>query len=126
MNVADRSLAMVDYALRRRFAFMTLKPQYDSKVFRNWLIERNMPDGLVNLVIDRMMALNEEIANHPLLGENYQVGHSFFCPKGENFTGLDRNWFDGIVVTEIAPLLQEYWFDNPKRSEQARQRLIAP
>ncbi len=126
MNVADRSLAMVDYALRRRFAFMTLKPQYDSKVFRNWLIERNMPDGLVNLVIDRMMALNEEIANDPLLGENYQVGHSFFCPKGENFTGLDRNWFDGIVVTEIAPLLQEYWFDNPKRSEQARQRLIAP
>ncbi len=126
MNVADRSLAMVDYALRRRFAFMTLKPQYDSKRFRDWLIERNMPHELVSLVIDRMMALNEEIAKDPLLGENYQVGHSFFCPKGENFTGLDRTWFNRIVETEIAPLLQEYWFDNPKRAEQAHQRMIAP
>lgn len=126
MNVADRSLAIVDYALRRRFAFMTLKPQYESKIFRDWLRERNMHADLINLIIERMVSLNREISEDPLLGENYQLGHSFFCPKGDNFSGLDRNWYEGIVHCEVIPLLQEYWFDNPNRAGQARDRLIAP
>lgn len=125
MNVADRSLAIVDYALRRRFAFFALKPQYNQERFGRWLVERNMPSELVSLVIERMTALNLEIAADPLLGENYQIGHSFFCPKGDNFAGLDRTWYDYIIETEIMPLLREYRFDNFARSDQARQRLVA-
>ena len=125
MNVADRSLAMVDYALRRRFAFFELSPQYGSDKFRMWLQERNMSDALVDLIIDRMTLLNKEVAEDSLLGPNYQLGHSFFCPKGDNFAGLDRAWFEGIIKTEVGPLLREYWFDNSKKAEEVFTRLLA-
>lgn len=125
MNLADRSLAIVDYALRRRFAFMTLTPQYSSQVFRQWLTDRKMQLELAELVATRMIALNQEIADDPLLGENYQVGHSFFCPRGDDFSGLDRSWFEGVVRSEIVPLLKEYWFDNARRVEQAQEGLLA-
>ncbi len=125
MNLADRSLAMVDYALRRRFAFFTLHPQYESDIFRQWLIYRNMNPQLVELIVKRMAALNHTIKEDPLLGENYQIGHSFFCPKGENFEGLDETWYRTIVRTEIIPLLKEYWFDNPKKAEDAERNLLA-
>jgi 5-methylcytosine-specific restriction protein B len=125
MNVADRSLAMVDYALRRRFVFITLKPQYESEFFRQWLLERGMDADLVQLIIERMTKLNMEIRQDPFLGENYEIGHSFFLPKGDNFAGLDENWYRGVVHTEIVPLLKEYWFDNPKKAEEAGKRLLA-
>jgi hypothetical protein len=125
MNLADRSLALVDYALRRRFAFMTLRPQFASEAFRNWLTSRSMNEGLVNLIAARMGALNQEIREDSMLGENYQIGHSFFCPRGDDFTNLDREWYDGIVETEILPLLREYWFDNPKRADGMREKLLA-
>ncbi len=125
MNVADRSLAMVDYAMRRRFVFITLKPQYESPLFRQWLLERGMNNDLVQLIVERMTRLNQEIREDPLLGENYEIGHSFFLPKGDNFTSLDKNWYRRVVRTEIIPLLKEYWFDNPKRSEEAEKRLLA-
>ncbi|HND47711.1 MAG TPA: AAA family ATPase, partial [Anaerolineales bacterium] len=82
MNVADRSLAMVDYALRRRFAFVNLRPQYESDMFHKWLSNNMMNATLIQLIVERMSALNKVIREDPLLGENYQVGHSFFCPKG--------------------------------------------
>lgn len=126
MNLADRSLAMVDYALRRRFAFFTLQPQYESDLFRQWLLDREMNPRLVERIIKRMTTLNQKIKEDPLLGENYQIGHSFFCPKGENFNGLDENWYRSIVRTEIVPLLKEYWFDNPKKAEDAERDLLAP
>ena len=72
-----------------------------------------------------MTALNKEIKDDPLLGENYQVGHSFFCPKGDDFSGLDRNWYEGIIRTEIVPLLKEYWFDNQSKAEEAERKLLA-
>jgi 5-methylcytosine-specific restriction protein B len=125
MNVADRSLAMVDYAMRRRFAFITLKPQYESDMFRQWLLERGMEEKLVRMIVDRMTRLNQEIREDPLLGENYEIGHSFFLPKGDNFAGLDKSWYTRVVRTEIIPLLKEYWFDNPKRAEDAEKRLLA-
>lgn len=125
MNVADRSLAIVDYALRRRFAFMTLIPQYASPVFRQWLLERQMKPELVDLLVSRMVSLNQQIAEDPLLGENYVVGHSFFCPKGDIFGDLDTKWYESIVRTEIVPLLKEYWFDNSKRVEEAAEGLLA-
>ena len=125
MNLADRSLAMVDYALRRRFAFMTLKPQFESASYRQWLSDRSMDSNLIDLIIERMTALNQEIKEDALLGENYQVGHSFFCPKGDHFAGLDRNWYALVVRTEIVPLLKEYWFDNLSKAEEAERRLLA-
>jgi 5-methylcytosine-specific restriction protein B len=125
MNLADRSLAVVDYALRRRFAFVTLSPKYESDLFRAWLLERGMNSELVNLLVQRLGALNQEIRDDPLLGENYQIGHSFFCPKGTDFAGLSRTWYEAVVQTEIVPLLKEYWFDNGKRAEQASERLLA-
>ncbi len=125
MNLADRSLAMVDYALRRRFVFITLKPQYESELFSQWLSARGMDPDLVQLIVERMSKLNHEIRQHPLLGENYQIGHSFFCPKGDNFAGLDREWYESVVRTEIVPLLKEYWFDNPGKAEEAEKRLLA-
>ncbi|MBL8090805.1 MAG: AAA family ATPase [Anaerolineales bacterium] len=124
MNLADRSLAMVDYALRRRFAFYTLHPQYESEVFKNWLIERNMNPQLVDLIIKKLSSLNLKIKEDNLLGENYQIGHSFFCPKGNDFSNLNENWYKSIIKTEIIPLLKEYWFDNPKKAEDAERELL--
>jgi 5-methylcytosine-specific restriction enzyme B len=126
MNLADRSLAIVDYALRRRFAFMTLTPKYDSPIFRTWLEARNLKPELIDLIINRINALNHEIFNDSLLGENYMVGHSFFCPKGNDFSGLDRSWYEGIIATEIVPLIKEYWFDNSNRAKELQERLLAP
>ena len=124
MNLADRSLAMVDYALRRRFSFITLKPQFESDIFRKWLEDRSMDVALVKLIIDKMSALNKVIREESLLGENYQVGHSFFCPKGDNFAGLTVEWYKGIVNTEVVPLLKEYWFDNAAKVADLERGLL--
>jgi len=124
MNIADRSLAIVDYALRRRFVFLTLEPKYESKVFRKWLLDREMDENLVSLIIERMSELNKTISEDPLLGENYRIGHSFFCPKGDNFRKLDLNWYRSVVQTEIIPLLKEYWFDDIQKVKEAEENLL--
>ncbi len=125
MNLADRSLAIMDYALRRRFVFVTLEPQYESLQFRHWLLERSMKPELVDLIAQRMSELNRQIKNDSLLGANYQIGHSYFTPRGDNFAGLDIHWYRGIIRTEIVPLLKEYWFDNPRKVEEIEARLLA-
>jgi len=125
MNIADRSLAMVDYALRRRFAFITLQPQYENPLFSKWLLEREMNPALVQRIIERLSELNRVIREDPLLGENYQIGHSYFCPKGEDFSALTDDWFRSIVRTEIVPLLKEYWFDNPTKADEVEKMLLA-
>ena len=84
-----------------------------------------MQADLVRLIMERMTRLNQEISEDPLLGENYQIGHSFFIPRGDDFAGLDRKWYEGVVRTEIVPLLREYWFDNPKKADEAEKRLLA-
>jgi 5-methylcytosine-specific restriction protein B len=124
MNLADRSLASMDYALRRRFVFVTLQPQYGSEQFRNWLLERSMKRELVDMIVARMTELNRQIKSDPLLGENYQIGHSYFTPRGDNFSRLDLSWYRSIVRTEIVPLLKEYWFDNPKKATEMENRLL--
>ena len=124
MNLADRSLALVDYALRRRFAFMDLTSQITSSVYSDWLANRNMDADLIKLVVTRISALNNEISEDELLGRNYLIGHSFFCPKGDDFKELNRTWYDGIVETEIAPLLNEYWFDNSERAAEEKRKLL--
>jgi 5-methylcytosine-specific restriction protein B len=117
MNIADRSLALVDYALRRRFAFLTLDPKFGDPVYRSWLLERNMPEGVVDAVIRSMTRLNRVISEERQLGRSYQIGHSFFCPRGNDFSELNMDWFRRVVTTEIQPLVEEYWFDEPNKAE---------
>lgn len=113
MNTADRSLAMVDYALRRRFVFYDLAPAFDSEEFARYLAERGASDGLISLIVARMEALNKKIeADSANLGPGYRIGHSFFCPQDADVQ-LDLRWYRQIIGTEIGPIIREYWFDNP-------------
>ena len=126
MNLADRSLAIVDYALRRRFAFKTLKPKFNKPSFRTWLEDKSMDKKLIELIVSRLSALNEDIESDDMLGENYTIGHSYFCPQELDLSKKNRAWFDSIVETEIVPLVKEYWFDNPEKQAAAKEKLLAP
>jgi MoxR-like ATPase len=112
MNTADRSIAMVDYALRRRFIFIVLNPEFNSERFKSFLRDKGVAIDLINTIIENMNSLNEEIAGDiNNLGDGYQIGHSYFCPNNEN----DNKWYNEVIKYEIVPLLKEYWFDEPKR-----------
>ena len=113
MNTADRSLAMVDYALRRRFAFETLQPAYRTEEFRKCLIEAEVDESLVTRIEDGISAINERIQEDKDLGPGFEIGHSYFVPSGDE-DSLDEHWFRTIVGTQIEPLLREYWFDRPE------------
>ena len=113
MNTADRSLAMVDYALRRRFAFETLEPAYRTDEFRKYLIDAGVDESLVNRIDDSVTAINERIQEDKDLGPGFRIGHSYFVPSGNEDSPDDR-WFRTIVDTQIEPLLREYWFDRPE------------
>ena len=111
MNTADRSLAMVDYALRRRFSFLTMEPRFASPKFRKALEACGASD-LVGRIVERMTELNAVIgADKTNLGLGYRIGHSFFVP--DDGTTCDATWCLRVVRGEVAPLLREYWFDNP-------------
>jgi 5-methylcytosine-specific restriction protein B len=124
MNTADRSLAMVDYALRRRFAFLDLRPAFDTLEFKAYLEDR-VDAELIDLIVTRMNKLNQEIRNQKThLGPGFEIGHSFFCPQGTEET-LDVEWYRSVVRTEIAPLVREYWFDDPETAEDRIKELQA-
>jgi len=124
MNTTDRSLAMVDYALRRRFRFITLRPEFSSEAFRAFLTESGAKPALVNKIIARMIALNEVIAaDTKNLGPGYQIGHSYFCPR--NGIKPDDDWYRRVIESEIVPLIQEYWFDNEQKVKEQRFSLLA-
>ncbi|MGJ8639814.1 MAG: AAA family ATPase [Opitutaceae bacterium] len=113
MNTADRSLAMVDYALRRRFAFMDLKPAFSSEKFIAHLKEHQVPVAKAKRIQLAMAALNKQISESTRdLGEGYCIGHSFFCPT-QTVKNVDQ-WYSEIIETEIQPLLEEYWADTDK------------
>jgi 5-methylcytosine-specific restriction enzyme B len=124
MNTADRSLAMVDYALRRRFRFVTLRPEFGSPAFGAYLETNGVDVGLVKRIVSRMKALNDAIsADTKNLGAGYQIGHSFFCPRDGAIA--DEAWYRRVVQSEIVPLLQEYWFDDDKKVDEQRAALLA-
>jgi len=123
MNTADRSLAFVDYALRRRFSFITLEPQYNSKQFATFLINKGIAEALVERIRTRMTELNERIANDASLGNGYRIGHSFFCSLDEQ-TGGNEEWYQQVINYEIRPLLEEYWFDKPDRPNECVNDLL--
>ena len=112
MNLADRSLAGMDYAMRRRFAFVTLEPQFGESVFVDWLSDLDVPDTMIEQINSRMSALNEVIAGDASLGRNFAVGHSYFCDIADGGEDDWERWYREIVKTEIQPLLEEYWFDD--------------
>jgi 5-methylcytosine-specific restriction protein B len=122
MNTADRSLAMVDYALRRRFAFETLDPALDSPAFATWLKERKASDALIARIRARIGSLNEVITNERDLGSRFRIGHSFFCPPDGHTP--DEAWYREVIAGEIQPLLEEY-FDSPDRVEKLVAELLA-
>lgn len=125
MNVADRSLALVDFALRRRFAFLDLEPRFGDPAFKTWLTNHGMAEGLCQRIVNRLTALNTKIAEDTQLGPAYRVGHSFFCPSGKDFSKLDEGWYTDVVETEVAPLLAEYWHDGPEKVSAAVKDLLA-
>lgn len=112
MNTADRSLAVVDYALRRRFAFKTLEPAFASEKFSSHLRSRGISQSVVRLIVDGMSSINEQILQDKDLGRGFLLGHSFFSEPPVPINDGGQPWLDSVVETEIKPLLQEYWFDK--------------
>lgn len=106
MNTADRSLAMLDYALRRRFAFYEFKPAFDTEGFRKYRDDK--ANEKYNRLISAIEKINETIENDVTLGKGFRIGHSYFCTKNT----VDDKWLNSVVTYEILPLLEEYWFDD--------------
>ena len=109
MNTADRSLAFMDYALRRRFKFFDMEPAFGSEGFRAYAASHG--NQRMQRLIAAVESLNETIGNDESLGRGFQIGHSFFC-TGEVVTD---DWLRGVVEYELIPLLREYWFDEPSK-----------
>lgn len=126
MNLADRSLALVDLALRRRFAFLTLKPLLGSR-WRAWCQKAGAPNEVMDVVSERLNAVNNAIAQDPSLGDQFCIGHSFATPPA-GLTGRPRDewraWYRSVVETEIAPLLSEYWYDDANTAAKQRASLL--
>lgn len=109
MNTADRSLALLDYALRRRFAFFELQPGFDTDGFKTY--QSNINNRKLDNLIACVKNLNYAIATDESLGEGFCIGHSYFC----NLTpeSVNDQVISNIVEYELIPLLKEYWFDEP-------------
>ncbi len=114
MNTADRSLAMLDYALRRRFAFFDLRPAFDTESFIAY------QEGLASEKFDRLIScvvkLNEAIASDESLGDGFCIGHSYFCRMSPDDVTNDK--LSAIVNYELVPMLREYWFDEPTKVDE--------
>lgn len=117
MNTADRSLAMIDYALRRRFSFFEMKPGFNADGFKAYLKE--LGSEKLSKVVDAVALLNEDIAKDDSLGSGFCIGHSYFC----NIDSVTDELLSGIVEYDILPMLREYWFDNDNKYKEAEQRL---
>lgn len=111
MNTADRSLAMLDYALRRRFAFFEIKPGFETDGFREYRM--SLDNDKFNKLINCVENLNSVIASDESLGEGFCIGHSYFCNL--EVDKIDNECLYGIVEYELIPLLKEYWFDEPTK-----------
>lgn len=123
MNIADRSLALVDLALRRRFAFVDLQPEISER-WQAWVRKQcGFDDSVLSDIQDRMSNLNETIESDPKLGRQFQVGHSYVTPQPGSETN-PGTWYRNVVESEIGPLLDEYWFDELSRAQRERERLL--
>ena len=119
MNTADRSLAMIDYALRRRFSFFEMEPGFNSEGFQNYM--QTFDNETFNALIDQIKVLNKEIAEDPSLGRGFRIGHSYFCGREEG--GCTTDWMRSVVEFDILPMLAEYWFDEPAKLQRWEKNL---
>jgi len=118
MNTADRSLAMIDYALRRRFSFYSMKPGLDTDGFKKEMAKHS--DERIQKVVDAVKVLNDKIAKDDSLGEGFCIGHSYFCGKKS-----DESWIESVVKYDLCPMLDEYWFDSKETCKSEKDKLLA-
>lgn len=122
MNTADRSLSVVDYALRRRFSFFDLKPEFESKKFQQHLSSLEVDKKLIQEITQKLSQLNQEIGSDKKnLGTGFTIGHSFFCHP----TNDHSDWYKSVIENEIVALLREYWFDDEEKVNQEMLKLVA-
>lgn len=112
MNTADRSLAMMDYALRRRFAFITFAPAFGTESFNSYLASKG--SRKLEKLAASVARLNDAIAEDASLGEGFRIGHSYLCTGG----GVTEEWLRDVVELELIPLLAEYWYDEPSKAAE--------
>ena len=117
MNTADRSLALVDYALRRRFAFFKLTPQFNSEKFESVIKNAGGSSQIIEKIRSRIDNLNQVISGQKRdLGSGFEIGHSYFCPT--SLIGSSSSWYENVIESEIKPLIEEYWFDDPDKVDE--------
>lgn len=117
MNTADRSLAMIDYALRRRFSFYTMQPAFENADQNGFgAYTQDISCDLYHSVITKIRELNDTIRKDSTLGKGFEIGHSYFAP--ENKSEINDEWVRGVVEYEIIPLIEEYWFDDDKKVDE--------
>lgn len=109
MNTADRSLAMLDYALRRRFAFFDMRPGFNTQGFCTYRDSLN--NNKFNRLLSEVERLNTSISEDDSLGDGFCIGHSYFC----QLKSVDDAVLANIVTYELIPLIKEYWFDEPQK-----------
>ena len=112
MNTADRSLAMIDYALRRRFSFFEVEPGFDSEGFIHY--QNGLNNETLNELINKVKDLNREISLDKSLGKGFCIGHSYFCGRDV----CTEEWLHSIVDYDILPMLSEYWFDDANKLQR--------
>ena len=124
MKTADRSLAVVDYALRRRFGFVDLSSKIGVQKFAEHLERNGVSEAMIDQIAKGIGRLNDEIlADTVSLGPGFAIGHSYFCGKPLRSETVD-GWYRRIIRTEIAPLRREYWFDNPHKARDWETELL--
>lgn len=124
MNTADRSLALMDYALRRRFSFVEIEPAFGKESFSNYL-KNYVSENMVEKINRNFKQLNEYITDESVsnLGKGFTIGHSYFCIKPiENQS--EEDWYKSILEFEIFPLLDEYWWDDLSKSQEWKDKLL--
>lgn len=114
MNTADRSLAMIDYALRRRFSFFEMAPAFESKGFKEY--QHSLDNRTFNELISEIVKLNREISRDKSLGKGFCIGHSYFCGKTKET--CTNEWMQSVVNYDILPMLSEYWFDDDTKVQR--------
>ena len=119
MNTADRSLAMIDYALRRRFSFFEMEPAFTSEGFQKYQAALN--NEAFNALVEQIKALNREITEDTSLGSGFRIGHSYFCLADP--AACTTDWMRSVVEFDLLPTLAEYWFDAPDKLHRWEQNL---